>query len=117
VLERLREFGLVLSLEKCQFEVSSFEFLGHQVSAAGARPVHSYVEAVQKRQPPSTVRELQVYLGLINFYRRFIPGVASVLLPLTDALKGDRPASERLQWSPEMEAAFQGSKSALAEAT
>jgi len=117
VLERLREFGLVLSLEKCQFEVSSFEFLGHQVSAAGARPVHSYVEAVQKRQPPATVRELQVYLGLINFYRRFIPGVASVLLPLTDALKGDRPASERLQWSPEMEAAFQGSKSALAEAT
>jgi hypothetical protein len=52
VLERLREFGLVINLEKCVFGVASFEFLGHVVSAQGARPIPSYVEAVEKRPPP-----------------------------------------------------------------
>jgi transposase InsO family protein len=117
VFGRLRDFGLVISLEKCDFCVDSFEFLGHQVSALGARPVHSYVEAVKERRPPTTVRELQVFLGLVNFYRRFIPGVARDLLPLTDALKGNKPASEKLDWSPALQAAFERAKAALSEAT
>jgi hypothetical protein len=52
VLERLRSFGLVVNLEKCVFAVDSFEFLGHVVSAQGAKPIASYVEAVEKRPPP-----------------------------------------------------------------
>ena len=43
VFERLREFGLVINLEKCVFAVASFEFLGHVVSAEGAKPITSYV--------------------------------------------------------------------------
>ncbi len=117
VLERLREFGLVINLEKCVFAVASFEFLGHVVSAQGARPNTSYVEAVEKRPPPSTIKELQVFLGMVNFYRRFLPGIASTLRPLTDALKGNRPASERLPWTAEMEAGFAEAKAALGRAT
>jgi hypothetical protein len=94
VFERLRLFGLVINLEKCVFSVDSFEFLGHIVSAQGARPITSYVEAVERRPPPTTIKELQVFLGLVNFYRRFLPGVAVTLRPLTDALRGSRPASE-----------------------
>ncbi len=99
------------------FAVASFEFLGHIVSAQGARPITSYVEAVERRPRPTTIKELQVFLGLVNFYRRFLPGVASVLLPLTDALKGNHPASEPLSWSQEMEAGFVAAKAALAKAT
>ncbi len=66
--------------------MDTFEFLGHQVLAQGAKPLSSYVEAVEKRPPPTTTKELQVFLGLVNFYRRFIPRVASILKPLTDAL-------------------------------
>jgi cleavage and polyadenylation specificity factor subunit 1 len=117
VFERLRLFGLVINLEKCVFAVDSFEFLGHVVSAQGARPISSYVEAVERRPPPTTVKELQVFLGLINFYRRFLPGIAVILRPLTDALKGGRAASDLLAWTPEMEASFVAAKAALGEAT
>jgi cleavage and polyadenylation specificity factor subunit 1 len=74
VFQRLRQFGLVINREKCVFGVKEFEFLGHLVSAEGAKPLSSYVEAVEKRPPPTTVKELQVFLGLVNFYRRFLPG-------------------------------------------
>jgi hypothetical protein len=51
--DRLRQFGLVINLEKCVFVVASFEFLGHVVSAQGARPITSYVEAVKRRPHPT----------------------------------------------------------------
>jgi hypothetical protein len=117
VFERLRLFGLVINLEKCVFAVDSFEFLGHVVSAQGAKPISSYVEAVEQRPPPTTIKELQVFLGLVNFYRRFLPGVAVILRPLTYALKGGRAASDLLAWTPEMEASFMAVKAALGEAT
>jgi hypothetical protein len=86
VFERLRLFGLVINLEKCVFAVYSFEFLGHVVSAQGDKPIASYMEAVDKRPPPTMVKELQIFLGLVNFYWRFLPGVAVILRPLTDTL-------------------------------
>jgi hypothetical protein len=113
VLERLRDFGLVINGEKCVFAVKEFEFLGHKVSAEGAQPLHSYVEAVTRLPHPNTVKELQVFLGLINFYRRFIPGAALMLLPLTNALKGSCSQNQPLLWSQEMEASFREAKARL----
>jgi cleavage and polyadenylation specificity factor subunit 1 len=65
--------------------VASVEFLGHVVLAQGARPITSYVEAVERRPCPTAIKKLQDFLGLVNFYRRFLPSVAAKLLPLTDA--------------------------------
>ena len=67
---RLREHGLVINLEKCVFGVESIDFLGHRVSAAGVAPLPDHVEAVTKFPRPSTVKELQGFSGLVNFYRR-----------------------------------------------
>jgi hypothetical protein len=53
---------------------------GTRVSGQEARPLTSYVEAVGRRPPPTTIKELQVFMGLTNFYRRFLPGVAVTLL-------------------------------------
>ncbi len=117
VFTRLRDFGLVINLEKCVFCVQSFEFLGHHVSCQGARPVVSYVEAVDKMEAPTTVKELQIFLGLINFYCRFLAGVATVLLPLTSALKGSRSSTEKLVWTESMEESFQRAKASLKKAT
>ncbi len=97
--------------------MDSFEFLGHVVSAQGAWPITSYVEAVEKRPPPTTIRELQVFLGPVNFYRRFLRGIAVTLRPLTDVLKGNQPASDHLVWTPEMEASFVAAKATLSRAT
>jgi hypothetical protein len=95
VVERLHKFGLVINLAKCFSAVDSFEFLGHLVPAQGARPVTSYVEAVEKRSSLTTIKEIQVFLGLVNFYRRFLPRVAVTFLPLMDTLKGNRLTNEK----------------------
>ena len=109
----LREFGLVINLEKCIFNVSEIEFLSHTVSACGTLPLQSNVDAVQKFPEPATIKEMQVFLGMVNFYRRFIPNAAHTLLPLTDCLKGSKPASSPVSWSPAMSCAFMEAKAAL----
>jgi len=111
---QLREHKLVINLEKCVFGVESIEFLGHQVSAAGAKPLTAHVKAIQKHPRPTIVRELQGFLGMVNFYRRFLAGAAGILKPLTDALRGKLAQTARLSWSPAMEEAFVRIKEDLA---
>ena len=83
VMDRLRKHGLVLNAEKCDFGQATVEFLGHKVTCKGAEPLKKHVAASSKFQPPSMVKKLQVFLGLVNFYYRFLPGIAKTLLPLT----------------------------------
>jgi len=116
VFQRLSDSNLVLKLEKCKFAKASFEFLGHKVSTACCAPLPSKVIAVQSHPSPSTVKELQQFLGMANFYRKFLPSTARLLSPLTDALCGSPAGSSRLIWSPPMEASFITDKEALATA-
>ncbi len=69
IFQRLREHGLVINAEKCIFGVPSIDFLGHRVDAAGVTPLPQYVSAVVDFPQPSTVKELQAFLGMLNFYR------------------------------------------------
>ena len=62
---------------------------------------------------PATIKELQAFLGAINFYRCFIPAEAKILLPFTTVLKGRRKGAELLQGSTQMLAAFSSIKTAL----
>ena len=81
VLTRLQEFGLVLNLFKCQLGLKQVKFLGHKISATGAEPLIRHVSAIQDFSPPSDVKQLQQFLGMINFYRRFLPNNAQTLKP------------------------------------
>ena len=84
----LRKFVLVVKEQKCVFGKSKVEFLRHEVSAAGISPLRHKVEAIQNFKQPESVKSLQRYLGMLNFYRRFLPNIANTLLPLTNALAG-----------------------------
>ncbi len=64
------------------FGVPEVDFLGHHVSTAGVSPIASRVTAINDHPRPITVKELQGFLGVINFYRRFIPAAAHILKPL-----------------------------------
>jgi RNase H-like domain found in reverse transcriptase/Reverse transcriptase (RNA-dependent DNA polymerase) len=97
VLSRLQQQGLVLNIEKCSFGQKQLDYLGHHISESGIRPMAARVEAITKFPRP--------FLGMANFYRRFIPAAAQVLKPLTDAVKGGQASS--VDWTPEMAAAFQ----------
>ena len=89
------------------------EFLGHQVCSSGIRPLADKVEALRRHPWPATVKELLQFLGLLNFYRRFIPGAAKTLAPLTEVLKGSPTGSSRLHWSEAMTAAFDTAKTSV----
>jgi cleavage and polyadenylation specificity factor subunit 1 len=115
VLKRMRDFGLIINPAKCLFAQSSVPFLGHIVSATGVAPLDRHVTAIQEFPPPTDVAGLQRFLGMLNFFRRFLPAAAATLRPLTDALKSS-PASTAFDWTPEMDNAFVQAKLALTTA-
>ena len=116
VFLRLREHGLLLRPDKCVFGRSSMEFLGHHVDASGIRPLDNKVKAVCSYPRPVTLSELRTYLGLINFYHRFLPQAASILSPL-NAVAGRRGSKTKIQWTEDMTRAFEQSKELLTHAT
>ncbi len=113
VLRLLRDNGLICKPEKCVFGSSSVEFLGHVVSGDGIRPNPDKVKAITRFPRPTSVKEVQEYLGLINFYARFVPKAASHLAPLHELIKG-KP--KELSWTDTSTMAFEEAKRALAEA-
>ena len=116
-LERLKAAGLTANAEKCEFNKPSIEFLGHTVSASGIAPLPDRVAAIAAHPRPTNIKELQNFLGVINFYRKFVPGAANILRPLTDALKGTPKPKAAVEWTKERRDAFQAAKAALRKAT
>jgi hypothetical protein len=114
VFEILQSAGLQINPAKCTFSVSTLTFLGHNVSSFGISPMEKHVKALTDFPLPSDLKQLQRFLGLINFYRRFLPGIAGTLQPLTDLLRGN-PKS--LVWTEVAAPAFSAAKAALAAAT
>lgn len=88
VLERLRRHGLYVKLDKCAFHVEQVEFLGFLVSSAGITMDPRRVDTIMSWPVPKSFREIQVFLGFANFYRRFIYRYSRVVAPITDLLKG-----------------------------
>jgi hypothetical protein len=115
VLQRLRQYGLVLTMENSELGRAAIDFLGHHITARGAELVAKHVEVIKQFPWPADCKQLQSFLGLVNFYRRFIPAGAQILFPLTEALKGDRPSN--LYWTPAMQHSFEAIKAALCRAT
>ena len=109
VFERLQKTGLKLKAEKCEIAVPEVEYLGFKLTEAGVLPTMSKVEAIKNAPTPKDLTQLRAYLGLLNFYRRFIPEAATVLEPLNRLLK----ASNTFNWGPEQEEAFKTSKNLL----
>lgn len=88
VLDRLREEGLKLSLDKCQFCRTSVTYVGHIVSQDGIATDPFKVEAVVNWPRPQTVTQLRSFLGFCGYYRRFVKGYSSLCRPLNQLLKG-----------------------------
>jgi cleavage and polyadenylation specificity factor subunit 1 len=115
LFNRLDEYGLVLNANKSEFGVPSLSFLGHVVDSTGIRPMPDKVADISNFPQPTTSNQLRRFLGMLNFYRRFIPKCASKLRPLTDLLCGKKRRSIFLDGRAVK--AFENAKSALATAT
>jgi hypothetical protein len=112
VLDRLRENKLYAKLEKCEFSVDRVEFLGHILSKDGISMCKSKVDAILKWPVPRTVKEVQAFLGLANYYRRFVKGFSKIAQSLTFLLRKDKP----WQWGKKQDDAFQTLKTAFTTA-
>jgi len=88
VLTRLREYRLYAKLSKCEFSTTQVEFLGYVVSREGIAIEKSRVQSIREWPEPRTFREVQVFLGFANFYRRFIRAYSAIARPLTSMMKG-----------------------------
>ncbi|SNX83759.1 uncharacterized protein MEPE_02467 [Melanopsichium pennsylvanicum] len=114
VLDRLRKHQLYCAPDKCEFHTDSVEFLGYLVSPDGLSMDPTKVSTVLEWPPPQSIRQIQVFLGFANFYRRFIRHYSRVAAPLTDLLKGG--ASGKVDLPPEATAAFNRLKEAFTSA-
>nr|VZI44021.1 unnamed protein product [Spirometra erinaceieuropaei] len=114
VFDRLQQFGVVLNPSKCVFCVPSLEVPGHLVDSQGIRPLPSKAAAIRDFPPPISKRQLQRFLGVVNFYRRFLPDCADLMLPLNNMLSGPKVP---LELTGEALTAFERIKNSLADAT
>ena len=113
IFERLRQAGLTAKPSKCQYAMSQCVYLGHVVGNGSVRPEPSKVESVRSFPIPRTKKQVRAFLGLTGYYRKFIPDYATVALPLTDLTR--RNAPNRIEWTSELDEAFQSLKNRLCE--
>ncbi|KAK3568931.1 hypothetical protein QTP86_020639 [Hemibagrus guttatus] len=104
VLSRLQRHHLFVKPKKCEFHKTMMTFQGYVITRQGVEMDVTKVQAVTEWPSPTTVKELQWFLGFANFYRRFIRNYSSMAGPLTSLLKG-KP--RRLAWTDQAQAAFQ----------
>ena len=117
VYRHLETYGILVNPSKCVLGTDSLDFLGHRVDRHGIRPLEEKVDAVRHFPQPTSQRKLRQFLGLVNFYHRFIPGCARILQPLNALLTGSSKGDQHLVWTPDAEAAFHSIKDVLADAT
>lgn len=110
VFAKLREHKLYVKLEKCSFAQERIKFLGHVIEQGRIRMDQDKVKVIEEWQQPSNVSELRSFLGLANYYRRFVKGYSKIASPLTELLK--RRAGS---WSEECQRAFMELKEAMSK--
>ena len=111
VLTRLLDAGLQIDIKKCEFHVQSVKFLGLVLSTDGIRMDPTKLEVIEKWPTPKNAKEVSRLIGFLNFYRRFIKGFGSIVMPLTDLMKKDIP----FVWGDREEASFKGIKKEFME--
>ena len=109
VLKWLEEAGLCLKREKCKFLSTSVVYLGHHIDAEGLHPTADKVDAIHQAPTPQNCSELKAYLGLLNYYNKFIPNLSTQLAPLYKLLQ----KAMLWYWGDKENKAFETSKQLL----
>lgn len=120
--ERCRQFDIRLKPSKCELGLTKFEYLGHVVTAGvdgkgGSVSMSEERQAVMAQlKPPKNLAELRCFLGMAQYFNRFVPDFATIAKPLTKVCSVDAKKVSRYQWEPEQQEAFTRLKTAIANA-
>ena len=109
VISRLQESGIHLREEKCEISKQQVEYLGHMIDAKGIHPMEDKVHAIHEAPIPQNITQLRAFVGLLNYYSKFIPQVATHVAPLYKLLEKDM----KWGWNEECETAFKTCKDLL----
>jgi hypothetical protein len=102
ILQRLREHHLYAKFSKCEFWLDTVKFLGHTISSDDISVDPSKVHEVMDWKPPTSVHQIRSFLGLADYYRRFIPDFSKIAKPMTELLK----KGLKFSWNEKYEEAF-----------
>ncbi|UYV64354.1 hypothetical protein LAZ67_3000369 [Cordylochernes scorpioides] len=117
VFSRLDQYGLRINQAKTVVNVNNVEFLGYWITPEGIRPTESKVQAIVDYKKPETVQDLRRFLGMLNFYRRFLKNAAEDQAILNDLLKASKKNDKRpIPWTEEAEQKFIKCKTELSKA-
>jgi hypothetical protein len=103
VLRALQEKELLIKPEKCEWHVEKTEFLGHMISTEGLTMTEEKIKAILEWPVPRSVKEVQAFNGLTNYYRKYVKDYSKINTPLTDLTRGDK---KNFQWTNEAQKAF-----------
>ena len=106
---KLREADLKLKEVKCNFLKRHIQYLGHIVSGKGITPMPEKLECIKEMPPPKTPKEVKQFLGLIGYYRKFVPRFSDLARPLNVLTRKDVP----FEWTPICQESFELLKASL----
>ena len=109
VCRRLEQHGLRVKKPKCEFLQSSVDYLGHRIDAQGLHTMSSKLDAIVQAPEPGNLQQLRSFLGLLNYYGRFIPNLATIVHPLNQLLRH----GTKWKWDSQCAQAFSQAKQAL----
>ena len=112
IFERLREADLKLKLQKCSFFKKHIQYLGHLLSEEGIQPLPEKLESISKMPTPKNAKQVKQFLGLVGYYRKFVPRFADISRILTKLTR----KNEEFKWTTECEKCFKLLKEYLQEA-
>ncbi len=107
LLERFSEYSLTINLNKCKFGVSSLDYLGHHIDATGIKPIADKVQAIVNFPKPSNMRQLRRLIGMIAFYKKFIPNCSEITRPNFALLSPHKYLKKAIKWTNDADDAFQ----------
>ena len=113
VLQRLHDYNLRVNKEKCSFFQKEITYCGHNIDSNGLHKTQAKIEAITCAPKPGILTQLRAFLGLVNYYSKFMPNLASVLHPLYQLLQKD----VKFKWTAETQKAFEKVKTLITAET
>ncbi|UYV66076.1 K02A2.6-like, partial [Cordylochernes scorpioides] len=109
VFDKLRQYNMKLKLSKCIFERTEVKYLGHIISHNQLKPDPGKVKSIQDFPRPDTVKKVRQFMGLANYYRKFVKDFSKISFPLVRLTRKNQP----FIWNEEVEESFAKLKMAL----
>ena len=113
VLSKLADFGLCCNKEKCVFFKDEVLYLGYTINRRGKQPDAQRVEAIRKLPVPKDVKQIEAFIGKVNYYNKFISNFSNLCAPLNRL----RQKNVKWNWDESCQRAFESLKERLSEAT